>query len=337
MKVEHNVSLEKYNSFGFAAVAEELITVSSVEELRCALTTDKEITLLGAGTNVVMRRFLPGRVIRLGMQSISTRSMEDGASVVVAESGRDWHDLVRFTLGQGIGGLENLALIPGLVGGAPYQNIGAYGVELSSVFYSASVLDTHDLEVKKLSVSECGFGYRDSRFKSSEPGRFIVLAVSLKLSNDRRLSTDYADVHKVTSTLSRDQLNASNIAESVIRIRRKKLPDPRRIGNVGSFFKNPVLHPTDFDVLAGKLEIEGHRSESGVKVSAARLIDEAGWKGVTVGRAQVWQRQPLVLVNLGGSNAEEVLELSQRIADDIHRRFDVELELEPVVLGQPTA
>ena len=332
MKVLANASLKNYNSFQFDVTAEELVIVESDEEISYAFDTDKAITVLGGGTNVVMKRFISGRVVHLTLADLKVEMHDHGSYLVYAESGRNWNDLVRYTLGLGISGLENLTLIPGSVGGAPFQNIGAYGVELSDVLESVLVFDRMRHTKRTLKACDCGFGYRDSVFKSADRNRYVILGVSLRLGN-KPLVTSYKDVRMNLACRSSDHFNATLISEVVASVRRRKLPDTKRIGNVGSFFKNPVISENDFDVLRGRLEIDGSCVENGIKVSAARLIDRAGWKGVNYGRSQVWPRQPLVIINRGGSSGKEVLELANEIGKDVQEKFAVELEVEPEILG----
>ncbi|MCE2406691.1 MAG: UDP-N-acetylmuramate dehydrogenase [Pseudomonadales bacterium] len=332
MKLYRNASLKRFNSLGFDSTAEELIVARSVDELADALDTTEPITILGEGTNVVLKSRLRGRVIRPTMNAIYLAQQMKSSVLVSVGAGVNWHELVRYTLGRGVGGLENLALIPGSVGAAPFQNIGAYGVELDQVCEGVEVFDRERRTVKVLPASACKFTYRNSVFKSSLRDRYVICSVNLRLGN-RELLTQYRDVDQLISGRSRTTLTPTTIAETVIRIRRRKLPDPRQIGNVGSFFKNPILSESDFDRLCDKLSIEGHHELQGIKVSAARLIDEAGWKGVVNGDAQVWPRQPLVLVNRGNATAHDILDLATRIADDVHRRFNVKLETEPEILG----
>ncbi len=332
MRFATQASLRSSNSFGLDCIADELVEVYDTNQLVDALATDTPVTILGECTNVVLKSRLPGRVVRLRMRKIKITRHADGGYLVVAQAGVNWHELVRFTLGQGISGLENLALIPGSVGAAPFQNIGAYGVELGEICESVRVYNRWTRSFETLAARECGFGYRDSIFKSSNRGHYVICELSLRLGTRTR-HLDYVDVAREIVHKHQGSVTSTAIAESVVRIRRRKLPDPRHIGNVGSFFKNPILDPVRFDILRGKLAIQGHGNLQCVKVSAAQLIDEAGWKGVCQGAAQVWPRQPLVIVNLGGATARQVLDLANRIADDIYRRFDIELEREPEVLG----
>lgn len=332
MKLQTNASLQSLNSFGFECTADEFAVANTIDELAEALDTTEPITILGEGTNVVLKPRIQGRVIKLAMGEIFTSHASNDSVVVTAGAGVNWHELVRYTLGRGIGGLENLALIPGSVGAAPLQNIGAYGVELNEVCEGVSVFDRQRMDVQTLAVDACDFTYRNSVFKSTLRNRFVICGLKLRLGN-REMSTQYRDVNTAIATRMYSNLTPTFIAETVIGIRRKKLPDPRQIGNVGSFFKNPIINESEFDELAGKLNIEGHRELGKMKIAAARLIDEAGWKGFQHEGAEVWPRQPLVIVNRGRATAQSVLELAMRIADDVNRRFAVELELEPTVIG----
>lgn len=332
MKTSAAASLRAFNSLHLESTADELVTVESISQLPSAFDTAEPITILGEGTNVVLKPRIVGRVVRLALKSIVIQRLDAHVYQVDAGAGVNWHELVRHTLGRGINGLENLALIPGSVGAAPFQNIGAYGVELNEVCKSVSVYDRVDRRYRTLENEECGFSYRDSTFKSKTPDRYVIYGVALQLSN-RSLVDSYTDVRRALLTGAEERRTATEIAERVIQIRRKKLPDPRFVGNVGSFFKNPILTQPEFELLRSKLAIDGHQEQNGIKVSAARLIDAAGWKGFKQSQVQVWPHQPLVLINLGGATAREVLNLANRIADDILRRFDVDLELEPQVLG----
>ncbi len=334
-RVRRSVSLRLANSLRVESVAEEYLEARDASELRSALDRARRdavpVTLLGGGTNVVPLRRIEGRVVRVASRGISFRRGREGVRVVAA-AGESWHGLVRACLGRGLAGLENLALIPGTVGAGPLQNIGAYGRELSRWASGVSVVDTVSLEQKVLSAAECGFRYRDSVFKSEERGRYVVTAVALDL-RDEPAEAGYPGLAAELDRLGRAPSPVS-VAEAVIRLRRRKLPDPRQVGNAGSFFKNPTLPPDAFDRLRGRVDIAGFPDGERVRVPAATLIDACGWKGYRAGDAGVWSRHALVLVNHGGAGGREILDLAHRIRDDIAQRFDVELELEPAVLGR---
>ncbi|MCY3810510.1 MAG: UDP-N-acetylmuramate dehydrogenase [Gammaproteobacteria bacterium] len=325
------------NTLGVPCVADAVRIVADAEaladNLREAEASGRPVTVVGGGSNLVLRSRLPGVVLLLRIRGLRVERLAASRWRVTAGAGEDWHEVVCATLGLGIGGLENLALIPGSVGAAPVQNIGAYGRELKDVLESVTVFDRRSGGLRELTVEDCGFGYRDSAFRrggDASPAPIIV-AVTMILGH-RGLVTDYPDV---TRALRRSGIRPSHwaIADVVTRVRRRKLPDPRRVGNVGSFFKNPVVTPGAFDRLRGKLSIEGYAVSDRIKVSAARLIDAAGWKGVAHGAVQVWPRQPLVLVNHGGATGADVLALARRIRDDVFAKYHVGLELEPTVLG----
>ena len=326
------------NTLGVPCVADAVRVVADAEtladNLREAEASARPVTVVGGGSNLVLRSRLPGVVLLLRIRGLRVERLAANRWRVTAGAGEDWHEVVCATLGLGIGGLENLALIPGSVGAAPVQNIGAYGRELKDVLESVTVFDRRSGGLRELTVEDCGFGYRDSAFRrggGASPAPIIV-AVTMILGH-RGLVADYPDV---THELRRSGIRPSHwaIADVVTRVRRRKLPDPRRVGNVGSFFKNPVVTPGAFDRLRGKLSIDGYAVGDRIKVSAARLIDAAGWKGVAHGAVQVWPRQPLVLVNHGGATGADVLALARRIRDDVFSKYHVALELEPTVLGK---
>ena len=341
--VRHDVPLRDANSFRVQSIAEEFVEVRDDDELLGALVQAQResvpVTLLGGGTNVVMLERIEGRVIRIASRGIAFDADEDGMRVTAA-GGENWHGLVRACLGRGLSGLENLALIPGTVGAAPIQNIGAYGVELSALVIGTTVIDTRTMRPTILDAATCAFRYRDSVFKSDEPGRYVVTGLVLRLGG-QELETGYRDVgaelrrmgYRMGSRTGRG-VSPQLVAEAVIRVRRRKLPDPRRTGNAGSTFKNPTLSAGRLDRLRAHLDIDAFPAGSQFKVPAARLVEAAGWKGYRRGDAGVWPRHALVLVNYGGATGRQILDLARRIADDIAHRFEVELDLEPQVLGR---
>jgi len=302
------------------------------ERLSEADARDVPVTLLGEGSNVVLRRRLPGIVVRPAIRGITAVRLDAQRWHLCAGAGESWHGLVRFAQGQGIGGLENLALIPGSVGAAPVQNIGAYGLELAEVLESVTVFDRRRGAFRTLGVDECGFRYRDSLFKADGGERLVVVRVAMVLG-ERPLRPCYADVGRELRRMGVGPSRVS-IAEAVLRVRRRKLPDPRLVGNVGSFFKNPLIDARQLDAVRARLDVDAFaEGVDRFKVSAARLIDAAGWKGARQGDAQVWPRQPLVLVNRGRATAGDLLQLSERMRDDIAEKYGVGLQLEPAVKG----
>ena len=329
----HSKQAQVLNTLGVPCKAEELVKVDSrdalARRLDAADAAGQPVTLIGGGSNIVLRRRLPGVTLLLALRGMSFETLGGGVWRVRAAAGETWTDLVRRTLAEGIRGLENLVEIPGSVGAAPYQNIGAYGRELSEVLESVDAYDREAGCFRTLAASDCAFAYRDSRFKSTDTGRFVVAGISLRLGN-QPVEAGYADVARELGEL---KATPSAVADAVTRVRARKLPDPSRIGNVGSFFRNPVLSEAEVDALRGKLPVQAWPHEGRIKVSAARLIDRAGWRGREVGTVGIWPRQPLVLVNRGGATGSEVLDVAERIRDDVRRKYDVLLETEPVVAG----
>ena len=321
------------NTLGVSCRADRLAVARSEGELISALRRHgSDLLLLGGRSNVILPRRLRRPSVLVATRGIDVRSAGDGFLVTV-RAGENWHGLVRWSLGQGLCGLENLALIPGSVGAAPIQNIGAYGVELAGRTDSVRVFDRLAGEVRHLSPAQCGFGYRTSVFKA-EPERFAVLEVTLRLGRSGARVLDYPDVRQELRRLGWRQPNARQVAEAVIRIRRRKLPDPRRWGNVGSFFKNPVVAVEQAERLAESVPgLVHHACGSGVKLAAAQLIDLCGWKGHHAGAVGVWRRQPLVLVNRGSASADDFLALARGLRTSVLQRFRVPLELEPTVVS----
>jgi len=334
MRRVSNACLTRANSFGLESTAEELLEVSSVEELLESLEHSPSATILGEGSNVVLHRHVPGVVIRVRIRGISVKRVAESVYRVRVGAGERWNELVRSLLGRGIRGLENLSLIPGSVGAAPYQNIGAYGRELGPMVESVEVVDRGEMASRTLRAAECEFRYRDSVFKSGSPQRYVITYVNIR-TGDQTVETSYPDIDTELRKLGCGRPNPIHVANAVIRVRRRKLPDPRLIGNVGSFFENPLLSVKDFELLRGKCEIQGFEQQGLVKVSAARLIEAAGWKGFRDGAVAVWHRQPLVLINTGGATVTNVLGLADRIVDDVHRRYGVALDREPIEIGRP--
>ena len=334
MRRTTNACLTRANSLGLESTAEELIEVSSVEELMKSLAESPSATILGEGSNVVLHRHIKGRVIRVRIRGIALKRVDESVYRVRVGAGERWNELVRSLLGRGIRGLENLSLIPGSVGAAPYQNIGAYGRELSPIVESVEVIDRVEMAIRTLSATECEFRYRDSVFKTDDPGRYVITHLNM-ITGDQGINSSYPDIDTELGRLGYDRSSPIHVANAVIRVRRRKLPDPRFIGNVGSFFKNPLLSLRAFEQLRGKIDVQGFEEGKLVKVSAARLIDASGWKGFQDGAVAVWHRQPLVLINMGGATASNVLGLAERIVEDVQRRYGVMLEREPIELGSP--
>ena len=326
------------NTLRVECIAEDIRRVHDendlAEQLVHADTHQIPATIVGGGSNLVLRTRLPGVAILLELRGTAFERLGDDDWRIVAAAGENWQTVVDGALRRGIGGLENLTLIPGSVGAAPVQNIGAYGRELSEFLESVTVFDRQRRCYTALTGVQCDFGYRDSVFKRDASNRYVITRLALRLCGTT-LATDYPDVAREVADHG-GRVDRNTVAEAVAKVRRRKLPDPARIGNVGSFFKNPVVTEAELDGIRARIDIDDYPAPTrteGRKVPAARLIDAAGWKGVRKDRVQVWPRQPLVLVNLGGATGGEVLDLANRIRDDVCRRYGVALELEPAVLG----
>lgn len=335
--VEIDAVLDRLNTLQLPARAENLLRPRDVDELRAsvefALGRGLPITVLGGGSNVVLRSRLSGCVISPALRSISVQR-HGSAARVTAGAGVVWHELVRFCLGQGLVGLENLALIPGRVGAAPIQNIGAYGVELERSFESLTAVSRRDARPVTLMRAECEFGYRDSVFKAARRNELVIASVTLRLDSAAAPCIDYPEVRRKLAAMG-CTVTPIAVAEAVTRIRRSKLPDLERHPNAGSFFKNPVVTHAQLDALRTHLpDVPTYPTQNGIKVAAAHLIDQAGWKGRTMGRAAVWHRQPLVLFNRGGATAADILRLGDAVRDDVAARYGVTLEMEPQLLGE---
>lgn len=334
-----NARLDARNTFGVPARAPMLVEVSDAAALpelfSYALLRDGPMLVLGGGSNLLFAGDVDGAVLALGSQKISILEDDGEHAIVRADAGVEWHALVLWSLGHGLGGLENLALIPGTVGAAPIQNIGAYGAEVRDCIHRVEAFERSSHELHRLDTEACAFAYRDSLFKR-EPDRYIVTAVEFVLSRTPALKLDYAGLGDELTAMGIENPRASQVAEAVIRIRRRKLPDPAVLGNAGSFFKNPIVPAAQAEALQTehpKLPMFRGSDDAMRKLSAAWLIDQCGWKGHRDGDAGVAASHALVLVNHGHATGMQILELARRIAASVHERFGVALEPEPRVIG----
>ena len=343
-RLVENARLDARNTFGVAARAPMLVEVADAAALPelfgYAMLRDTPVLVLGGGSNLLFAGDPPGSVLALGGQRIDILQDDGERALVRADAGVEWHALVLWTLGRGLAGLENLALIPGTVGAAPIQNIGAYGVEVREHIHVVEAFDRSRLETIRLDRAACAFSYRDSVFKR-DPDRYVVTAVEFELSREPRLRLDYAGLADELLAIgidaaSLDGVRPSQVAEAVCRIRRRKLPDPAVLGNAGSFFKNPIVPAMQAEALKAAhaaLPVFRGNDEATRKLSAAWLIDSCGWKGFRDGDAGVAASHALVLVNHGQATGAQLLGLAHRIAASVHERFDVALEPEPRIIG----
>ena len=343
-RLVENACLDARNTFGVPARAPLLVEVADAAALPelfgYAMLRDGPVLVLGGGSNLLFAGDPQGAVLALGAQRIRIVEDDDDVAIVRADAGVEWHALVLWTLGHGLAGLENLALIPGTVGAAPIQNIGAYGIEVREHIHAVEAFERATGALRRLSAVDCAFAYRDSLFKR-EPERFVVTAVEFALSRTPALRLDYAGLGDELAAMGVDATTAdtvrpSLVAEAVCRIRRRKLPDPAVLGNAGSFFKNPVVPVAQADALKAAhpaLPMFRGNDDATRKLSAAWLIDACGWKGHRDGDAGVAATHALVLVNHGHATGAQLLDLARRIAASVQNRFDVALEPEPRIVG----
>ncbi len=358
MFIEQNVPLQRYNSFGIVAKAFRLVRVTNEEDVRQLIAQpdlrDAPRFILGGGSNIVITGDVKALVLKVEVKGRRVVEETSRAVIVEAGAGEGWHDTVAWTIAQGYGGLENLALIPGTVGGSPVQNIGAYGVELQDRFESLDAIDLTTGRVFTLDAAQCGFGYRDSVFKHAPPaesndnhvggfglaGRALILRVRFRLPKPWKPVLGYFDLERKIAETGITEPTFQQVYEWVCAIRGAKLPDWRVIGNAGSFFKNPAVTPDQCaDIIAREPRVVHYPMPDGtIKLAAGWLIDACGWKGKTVGNAGVYEKQALVLVNRGkaeeGTSATggEVMTLAGAIQTSVYERFGIRLEPEPVVV-----
>jgi UDP-N-acetylmuramate dehydrogenase len=334
VKIAENISLKPYNTFGVESTAKYFSTVETTEELRSLLSGEKFNELpkliLGGGSNILLSRDFRGLVIKNSIKGITPSSQDQEHVYLKAGSGEIWHDLVLYCISNDFAGIENLSLIPGTVGAAPLQNIGAYGVELKDVFFELEALSTEDFTLKTFSAAECGFGYRNSVFKQELKGKYIIVSVTLRLNKKAVLNTSYGAIEKELERMGVREPTIQTISKAVISIRNSKLPDPAKIGNAGSFFKNPELLPEEYARLKNQYEgLVAYPAENGrYKLAAGWLIEQCGWKGKRIADAGVHVNQALVLVNYGKATGKDILDLSEQIIVSVNRQFGITLERE---------
>lgn len=335
MQIRKNIDLSTLNTLHLRSQAEHFAELHSKEDLQ-KLIADPRLrklpwNILGGGSNLVLPSSVSGLVLKVANQGRALTHETDDYWFVRSQAGEIWHDFVQWTLAQGYWGLENLSLIPGTVGAAPIQNIGAYGVEVKDFLWEVLCLDLQSGETKVFSNQECHFAYRDSYFKQEGAGRFLVWEVTFRLPKKNILHLEYGDIK---NELQRRQIaiNPRTIAEAVITIRQAKLPDPAVIGNAGSFFKNPIVSKAQRDTLAQKYSdlVSFPYQNDQFKLAAGWLIDRAGWKGKILGPVGMYEKQALVLVNHGGASAEDVWKLALHVAQDVKAMFGVVIEPEPI-------
>ncbi len=334
MIVQTNVSLKPYNTFGIAANAKYFVEVCDIEQLKEILQHPDfqgiERLILGGGSNLLLTKDFDGIVIKVVIKGIEKYREDEQNIWLKAGAGEIWHDLVIYCVNHGYAGVENLSLIPGTVGAAPMQNIGAYGVEIKEVFESLEAIEIKTGKSRIFTKEECQFGYRESIFKHAVKGEYVIVNVSFKLNKTPVYHVEYGAIKDTLAEMGIEKLSIKAISDAVISIRQSKLPNPAEIGNAGSFFKNPEIPKAQFDLLKEQFPaIPSYPvNEQTVKVPAGWLIEQAGWKGQRFGDIGVHARQALVLVNYGEGNGNEIKELSQKIQDSIKEKFGIQLSAE---------
>lgn len=333
MQLEQNISLKQYNTFGIDAKAEYFLEIQSLEMIE-AIAQDSKLpeikSIIGGGSNILLTKPVKGLCMLNRIKGISHEKEDDEHVWLKVQSGEVWHELVLFTIANNWAGLENLALIPGTVGGAPLQNIGAYGVEVKETIESVTFWHWKERQFKTYSNEECRFGYRDSIFKHQLKGEVFITQVMFKLNKKPSYNVSYGAIEQELEKMNVGALSIKAIADAVIAIRSSKLPDPKQIGNAGSFFKNPTIDIEHFHELkAAYPTIHSYPvDEKTIKIPAGWLIEQCGWKGKRIGDTGVHEKQALVLVNYDNAKGTEILDLSEQIIESVSRKFEITLERE---------
>ncbi|WP_291097565.1 MULTISPECIES: UDP-N-acetylmuramate dehydrogenase [unclassified Flavobacterium] len=337
MEIINNFSLKNYNTFGIEAKAMQFVAVHNVAELRTVLEQNKlqRKFILGGGSNMLLTKDIEALVIHVDLKGRKIIKENDDFVWVESQAGENWHEFVLWTIDQNFGGLENMSLIPGNVGTTPVQNIGAYGTEIKDTFDSCEAMKIENQEMKTFTKEECHFGYRESVFKNELKDQYIITSVVFKLTKrNHKINISYGDI---TAELAKNGITnptLKDVSNAVIAIRQSKLPDPKELGNSGSFFKNPILLKTDFEKIHKQFpEMKFYEiSETEVKVPAGWLIEQAGFKGKRFGDAGIHKNQALVLVNYGNATGKEILDVSKEIQETIYKTFGIHIEAEVNVI-----
>lgn len=338
MKIQQNISLKNYNTFGIDVTAKRFISVDSVYKLQQLLKTEKDLFLISGGSNMLLTKDIEKLVVHIDIKGISIDREDENTIYLTVNAGEDWHEFVLFCVENNYGGIENLSLIPGNVGTCPIQNIGAYGVEVKDTITKVEAIEIETQKLVSFSNTECNFGYRNSIFKNEVKGKYIISSVSFKLTkSNHNLNTSYGAIETELALKSIKNPTLKNISDAVIAIRKSKLPDPKEIGNSGSFFKNPVIQKSDFLELQKEyqnipsypvISNSDDKSLPKVKVPAGWLIEKAGFKGKRFGEYGVHEKQALVLVNYRNATGKEIYQLAQKIQETILIKFGIHLEIE---------
>ena len=337
MEIQDQYSLKKHNTFGIEAKAKKFIAVHSIDELTQVLHQNKleKKFVLGGGSNMLLTKDIDALVIHIDLKGKKIIDENDDFVWVESQAGENWHEFVLWTISQNFGGLENMSLIPGNVGTTPVQNIGAYGTEIKDTFISCKAIDIENQQIKEFSKEECQFGYRESVFKNEQKDKYIITSVVFKLTKkNHKINISYGDIAGELNKNNIVEPTLNDISNAVITIRQSKLPDPKELGNSGSFFKNPIVLKSEFNAIHKMFpEMKYYDiSETEVKVPAGWLIEHAGFKGKRFGDAGIHKNQALVLVNYGNATGQEILNISKDIQNTIFEKFGIRIEAEVNVI-----
>ncbi|MBY0485872.1 MAG: UDP-N-acetylmuramate dehydrogenase [Flavobacteriaceae bacterium] len=337
MQILTNFSLKKYNTFGIEAKAKQFVAIHSNDELKSILkhhSSDKKF-ILGGGSNMLLTQDIDALVIHIDLKGKKIINEDEDFVWVESQAGEVWHEFVLWTIDQNFGGLENMSLIPGNVGTTPVQNIGAYGTEIKDTFVSCEAMNILSQEMKTFSKEECNFGYRESIFKHEVKDKFVISSVVFKLTKrNHKINTSYGDITKELENKNITIPTLKDVSNAVIAIRQSKLPDPKELGNSGSFFKNPIISKSEFEKVHALHPEMPHYviSETEVKVPAGWLIEKAGFKGKRFGDAGIHKNQALVLVNYGNATGQEILAVSRDVQATVLKEFGIAIEAEVNVI-----
>ena len=337
MEIINDYSLKKYNTFGIEANAKQFVTVETVDELKTILKENKfqKKFILGGGSNMLLTKNIDALVIHINLKGKKIIKENDDFVWVESQAGENWHEFVLWTINQNFGGLENMSLIPGNIGTTPIQNIGAYGTEIKDTFISCETINIVNQEIKIFYNQDCNFGYRESVFKNELKNQYIITSVVFKLTRRKhKINISYGDIQAELLKNNIEKPSLSDVSNAVISIRQSKLPDPKVLGNSGSFFKNPILLKSDFKKIHAKFpEMKFYEiSITEVKVPAGWLIEQAGFKGKRFGDAGIHANQALVLVNYGNATGQEILAISKNIQKTVFDTFGIHIEAEVNVI-----
>ncbi len=329
--IQHNISLKPYNTFGIDVQSASFVEVNTVAELKQLLKDNKEkLLILGGGSNVLLTGNFNGLAIKNNIKGIEVLENNKNEIILKVGAGENWHNFVMYCVANNYWGLENLSLIPGTVGASPMQNIGAYGVEVKDTIVYVDALEISTLSIKSFNTKDCEFDYRSSVFKTSQKGKYFITNVTFKLSKQPHIISSYGSIEEELTRMNIDSPSIRDVSNAVINIRKSKLPDPKDIGNSGSFFKNPAVSAAKKDELLKNYPAVPHylQSNGSFKIAAGWLIEKCGWKGKRIDNYGVHDKQALVLVNFGGATGKQILDISQQIINSVKQHFGIELERE---------